>query len=179
MSPLLIQELGTLASAQLNTPYGALPLLYPGANDQPPIQLLFVRFQQQCAAVTMMLLPLMTDAEQVPALVNSLPIGAVYARTVPSGTAAKISVAIDKSAHLEKYVLATIGVSPRYKIRPSHRITSSHPDGAYGLLSRRFDSAHLWLTIWAWRFATLVVPQGSGSAALAFLKSSSNPTASH
>jgi hypothetical protein len=51
----------------------------------------------------------------VPLLVNSLPIGAVCARAVPSGTAAKVSVAMDKSAHLEKYVLATIGVSPVIK----------------------------------------------------------------
>jgi len=59
-----------------------------------------------------MLLPLMTDAEQVPLFVKSLPIGAVCARAILSGTAAKITVAIDKSAYLEKYVLATIGVSP-------------------------------------------------------------------
>jgi hypothetical protein len=111
MSPLLIQELGTLASAQLNTPYGALPLLYPGANDQPPIQLLFDRFQQQCAAVTMMFFPLMTDAEQVPLLVNSLPIAAVCACAVPAGTAAKITVAMDKSANPDKYGLSTIAVS--------------------------------------------------------------------
>jgi hypothetical protein len=76
--------------------------LYPGANDQPPIQLLLDRFQQQCAAVTIMLFPLMTDAEQVPLLVNSLPIGAVCARDGPNGTAAKITMAMDKSVHLEK-----------------------------------------------------------------------------
>src|SRR5262245_16845565 len=111
MSPLLIQELRTLASAQLNTPYGALPSLYAGANDQPPIQLLFDRFQQQCAAVTMMLLPLMTDALQVPLFVKSLPIGAVCARAVPAETAAMITVAMDKSARPEKHSLATIAVS--------------------------------------------------------------------
>jgi hypothetical protein len=110
-SPLLTQEVGTVAVAQLNTPYGALPLLYPGANDQPPIQLLFDRFQQQCAAVTMMLFPLTTDAEQVPLLVNSLPIAAVCARAVPAGTAAKITAAMDKSARPDKYGLATIAVS--------------------------------------------------------------------
>src|SRR5690242_9752249 len=103
MSPLLIQEFGTLASAQLKTPYGALPSLYPGANDQPPIQLLFDRFQQQCAAVTIMLLPLTTDAEQVPLLVKSLPIAAVCARAIPAGTAAKITVAMDRSARPEKH----------------------------------------------------------------------------
>jgi len=85
--------------------------LYPGANDQPPIQLLFDRFQQQCAAVTMMFLPLMTDAEQVPVLVNSLPIAAVCARAVPAGTAAKITVDMNKSAHPEKYDLATTDAS--------------------------------------------------------------------
>ena len=111
MSPLLIQELSTLASAQLNTPYGALPLLYPGANDQPPIQLLFARFQQQCAAVTMMFFPLMTDEEQVPLLVNSLPIAAVCACAVLAGAAAKIAVDTNKSAPQEKYGLATSGVS--------------------------------------------------------------------
>src|SRR5215472_12310918 len=172
-------ELGTLASAQLNTPYGALPLLYPGANDQPPIQLLFDRFQQQCAAVTMMLFPLMTDAEQVPLLVNNLPIGAVCARAVPPGIAAKITAATDKSAHLERYDPATIAASPLYKIRPLLRINSSHPDGACGLLSQRYDSARLSPMIWAWRFATSVVRWGSGCAALAFPESSSNPRASH
>src|SRR5258708_1595308 len=130
MSPLLIQELRTLASAQLNTPYGALPLLYPGANDQPPIQLLFDRFQQQCAAVTMMLLPLMTDAEHVPRLVKSLPIAAVCARAVPAGTATKITMAVDKSARPEKRSPSVIACLLRYVVPPSHRIISSHSDGA-------------------------------------------------
>jgi len=84
----------------------------------------------------------MTDAEQVPAFVNSLPIGAVCARTVPAETAAKITVAMNKTARPEKYGLATIAASFGYLIRPLHRVISSHPDGACGLLRRPLDSAH-------------------------------------
>src|SRR5450432_2468581 len=124
MSPLLIHELGTLASAQLKTPYGALPLLYPGANDQPPIQLLFDRFQQQCAAVTTMFLPLMTDAEQVPLLVKSFPIAAFCALAGSAANAAKITAPMDKSARPEKYGLATIAVSFATEL---HRHIASFP----------------------------------------------------
>jgi hypothetical protein len=53
----------------------------------------------------------MTDAEQVPLLVNSLPMGAVCAPAVPARTVTKITVATDKSAHPEKYRLATIAAS--------------------------------------------------------------------
>jgi hypothetical protein len=38
-------------------------------------------------------------------------LAAVCARAVHAGTAAKITVAMDKSAHPEKYGLATIAVS--------------------------------------------------------------------
>src|SRR5271165_954478 len=103
----------------------------------------------------MILLPLMTDAEQVPLFVNSLPIGLVCARTVPAGTTAKITVAMNKSARPEKYGLATIAGSFSYPIRASHRIISSHPDGACGLLRRPLDSAHRPLPFRAQLFAKL------------------------
>src|SRR5262249_37441401 len=132
MSPLLIQEWGTLASAQLNMPYGALPLLYPGANDQPPIQPggLADRFQQQCAAVTMMLLPLMTDAEHVPLFVKSLPIAAVCARAVPAGAAAKIAMAMDKSVRPEK--CSPAGIAASFAMW-SHRHIASFPVSRFEL----------------------------------------------
>ena len=50
-----------------------LPSWYAGAKVQPPIQLLVLRFQQQCAAVTMMLLGLMMEALQYPPFRKSLP----------------------------------------------------------------------------------------------------------
>jgi hypothetical protein len=112
MSPLLIHELSTRASAQLNVPYGALPLLYPGANDQPPIHALVVRFQQQCPAVTIMLLLLMTDAEHVPEFVNNLPtvIDALCARATPEETAIMIRAATHIWANLEKYGFVSIAI---------------------------------------------------------------------
>jgi hypothetical protein len=59
-----------------------------------------------------MFFPLTTDAEQYsPSFINSLPIAAVCACAVPVGTAASITVAMDKSAHPEKLGLANIVAS--------------------------------------------------------------------
>jgi len=124
-----------------------------------------------------MFFPLITEAEHVPALVNSFPIPAVWAVAAPAAEKVAIVAATARSLGVcvNKFVvILTPCLMDGVRVV---RFISNHLDVAFAPPHRRLDWALLRPIFQAWRLATPSAQPRSACVASAFLRWLSGPAA--